>query len=382
MTEGIIMKKTLATLLIPILIFSCVALFSSCDKQITDDSTAENTASAESVTEKESTAEELSDESVTADEWYDEVHIGEGTVHTTNKDYQKDYDELTLPSDGEADGQGNGSEKITETVTDKDGKPVTDKNGEKVTAEVPQLTVNGTTASASKVTSTKTPEKTTKESTTGNSQQDGTANNTNGENEGTGSVTPSQVPRPNVTYFDKYVKSVLNSGNYTATVVGNFRGYGATVNIYKNGGTAYSISTTYKSVPVSCRYFYSGGNVYIIVPSMQSYAVVDVADPVVGVLESTVASESVAMTADGMAYCGLTSGTGYVCESYKDTDGTVYKYYFNSGGLTKIGVSGPSGNSTINVSLKSGVSSGGVFSVPSGYKKVDVQVFIDKVESL
>ncbi len=354
------------------LVFSCIAFFSSCDRGVTDDGTTGLTAE-QSVTEKEETTLINSDESVTADEWYDEEHIGTGTVHTTNENYQKDYEELTLPSGGEtAENDG---------TTGKNGETATDKNGEKVTDKVPQITTPDTSASTTKTDSQDGEKEPTKESTTADSGQSGNEENTTGGDTG-GTVTPSEIPRPNVTYFDKYVKSVLNSGNYTATVKGNFRGYSATVNIYKNGGTAYNISTTYKSVPVSCRYFYSGGNVYIIVPSMNSYAVVDVADPVVGMLESMVASESVAMTADGMAYCGVTSGTGYVCESYKDTDGTVYKYYFNSGGLTKIVVSGPSGSSTINVSLKSGVSSGGVFSVPSGYRKVDVQVFIDKVESL
>ena len=350
------MRKILSFVLAVTVVFSCVAFFSSCDKEPTKVDVSTMVSDTDTLTgTTENITENAFDLAVTAGQWYDEQYIESGIEHTTNSNYQKDYDELTLPP------------------------AITSINKNDTTVNAPQFTTPSTNTTTKKETTTKTSsnKETTKTTTTTTTTTSSDSDNGSG-----GYVTPSEVPRPNVTYFDKYVKSVLNSGNYTATVAGTFQGHSATVNIYKNGGTAYNISTVYHSVPVSCRYFYSGGNVYIIVPSMISYAVVDVADPVVGVLESMVSSESVAMTADGMTYCGVTSGTGYVCESYKDSDGTTYNYYFNEGGLTKIGVSGPSGNSTISVSLRSGVSAGGVFSVPSGYKKVDVQVFIDKVESL
>lgn len=348
------MKKTLSVILATVMVLLSVAVFSSCDKDPVE--TMSTTDFTETQNESTSVQNEILqnlDTSVTAEPWYDEENSMIGTEHTTNSDYQKDYDELTLPP--------------ATTVASQENE--TDKGG-----EVPQFTSPSTDTTTKKADKTETTNKTTANKET--TAEPTTASSDSGSVSGV--VTPSEVPRPNVTYFDKYVKSVLNSGNYTATVNGTFRGYSATVNIYKNGGTAYKITS--KSFPVF-RYFYSGGNVYIIVPADRSYAVVDVADTVVGMLESIVASESVAMTADGMTYCGVTSGTGYVCESYKDTDGTVYRYYFNNGGLTKITVSGPSGNSTIGVSLKSGVSEGGVFSVPSGYRQVDVQEYIDKIES-
>ena len=101
---------------------------------------------------------------------------------------------------------------------------------------------------------------------------------------------------------------MLNSGNYTATVKGNFQGYSATVNIYKNGGTAYNISTVYHSVPVSYRYFYSDGSVYIIVPSVLSYAVVDETDPVIKKLENIASQATALLTNNEMTCLGVSSG--------------------------------------------------------------------------
>lgn len=354
--KGFTMKKTLSVILATVMVLLSVAVFSSCDNDpvIPTEGTSE---AAE--TEKETTTEngedvQFSEIPVTAEPWYDEEAPAVNTEKPTDSDYQKEYDQLTLPPATTNSAEGNENDP---------------------SASVPQFTTPSTGGTTKKTDKTETTKKTStnKETTTK------TATTSPDSGDGSGVVTPSEVTRPAVTYFDKYVKSVLNSGNYTATVNGTFRGHSATVNIYKNGGTAYKITS--KSFPVF-RYFYSGGNVYIIVPADRSYAVVDVADTVVGMLESIVASESVAMTADGMTYCGLKSGVGYICETYKASDGTVYRYYFNDGGLTRIDVSGPSGNSTIGVSLRSGVSEGGVFSVPSGYRQVDVQEYIDKVESL
>ncbi|MBQ3150555.1 MAG: hypothetical protein IJB86_04850 [Clostridia bacterium] len=372
------MKRTISFILITTLIFMSVAL-SSCKKEIYVDTT-ETALSDTEVSSGDDTSTTSTDIDITAEAWYDEQGYY-GTEHTTNSNYQKDYDALTLPPpESDPSAPSDSGTAPTDNKTDTDGKSTTkadtsDKEQETDKNSPDKPTDNKTTT---KETTTQKPsgkETTTKESVTKEST-------TTDSGDTPGSLNPAPIPRPNVTYFDKYVRSVLNSGNYTATVNGTFRGHKATVNIYKNGGTAYKISTTHNRIPVSFRYFYSGGNVYIVAPTEMSYAIADIADPVVGALESVAASESVAMLADGMEYCGMRSATGSVIESYRDSDGTYYHYHFTSGGLSKIVTSGPDGNSTITVSLFSGVTDGGVFSVPKSYKQVDVQVFIDKFESL
>ncbi len=336
------MKRTIYICAALITVLSTTAALTSCGKQQVQEkpTTTANTAIS---TEKDNS--DVSQTEVIAEEWYDEQFTNAPIEITTNKSQQADFDSVTLPPHQEG-------EDTTTAKTD-----------EKQTSAKPSTTSQDN-------------EPTAKQESTTNSSSGGLA----------GTLEPPtlvEAPRPSVTYFDKYVKSVLNSNSYTATVNGNFRGYSATVNIYKNNGsTAYQISTRYHGVPLSCRYFYSGGNVYIIVPSMRSYSVVDVADPIVGALESMVASESVAMKADGMTYCGVKNEGGYIRESYKDSSGTAYHYYFNSDGLSKIEEVSSYGKSTIGVKLTSGVSAGGVFSVPSGYTKVDVEVLVDKLESM
>ncbi len=343
------MKKAICVCSALILILSCGFTLGSCGRGENADTTY-NSADESLATAVTAANEEDSSTEILAESWYDRQPTAVDKA-TTNEGYSAEYEMLTLPP---------AANEATGAVA-----------GE--TASVP-----GTTANAEENT-TKAVEPT--QQTTAQKPQGTTAAQAPNWNGGE-VATFNPVERPGVTYFDKYVKSVLNSGNYTATVSGKFSGYSATVKIYKNGGKeAYEVSTVYHSVPVSFRYFYSGGNVYLIVPAMASYAKVDVADPIVGTLEAMVAAESVAMTADGMDYCGVTNTGGYVRETYKAADGTIYHYFFSSSGLERIDVVSGGSGSTIKVHLASGAASW-AFSVPSGYVKVDVQVFIDKYQAM
>ncbi len=355
------MKRFLSLILVAALTLSLALALGACGKNKEADNT---------------TAAEISD-AVSEDADVSVEETESKVVHTTDEHYEEDYEELTLPP-------AISTTKANETTTAKSDTSTTTKKTESKVTTTKQSLVT-TTAPTTKPTTTKpTTTKKGEEPTTmfeiNTELFSQTVVITTMENQvdehigfggGVGDVT--EVPRPNVTYYDKFVTDVLNSGSYTYTrQVGDETGT-AVYTIYADGGkTATKVESGINGIGISFRMFTKDGKGYIIIPTMLSYFVTEEMDGFEGIEEAL--SEFKGLVDIGsFKYCGLRTGTGYVCESYMDPESTVgIDFYFSSVGLTKMEVVDleTKERETIVCSLKSGVKDNSVFSVPAGYNRI------------
>ncbi len=358
------MKRFLALFLVTALTFSLAFVLGACGK---DKETDNTTASVSD----EDEAFSDSTEKKSIDEFESKVE------RSTGEHYSEEYEKLTLPS-------AVSTTKQTET---KKNETTTKKNDTKQTTAKQSLitTTQATTATTKKETTTKKNESTSRlEINTDLFSQtevySEVVDNVQDEFVGFGGgVTPSEVPRPEVTYYDKYVTDVLASKNYTLTTQMVENGDGVTLIVYSKGDQrAFKGVFSYEGMAISFRYFKKDGKAYMVIPSMMSYIEDSDMGEAMEEFDSAVADAYELISNEELVYCGLSTGVGYVCEMYKNEEqGVGFNYYFNSEGLLRIEtVVLSSGERTTNYfSIKSGIEEKDVFSIPAGYKKTDFEGF-------
>jgi hypothetical protein len=110
----------------------------------------------------------------------------------------------------------------------------------------------------------------------------------------------------------------------------------------------------------------NGTDFTVVIPSLKAYAKLP-ADGFDDLFPSLVNSDDA-----NVKYLGTTKvtskGVEYICETYKSDDGSVTKYYFNSGKLKRIEITDKDGTPTVfeNVNFTATVDES-VFTVPKGY---------------
>ncbi len=357
------MKRFLALFLVTALTFSLAAVLGACGKdEVTDNTTASVSGESEIIADS---SEKKS---------FDEVESR--PERTTGEHYSEEYEKLTLPSAVPSTSKKTEAQ-TTETTTKKnDTKQTTAKQSLITTTQAPVSTTK-------KETTTKKTESTSRlEINTDMFSQtevySEVVDNVQDEFVGFGGgVTPSEVPRPQVTYYDKYVTDVLASKNYTLTTQMIENGEGITLIVYSDGDKkAYKGVLSYNEMAISFRYFRKDGKAYMVIPSMMSYIEdADMGEAMEEFDNAVVEAYDIISTED-LVYCGLSTGVGYVCEMYKNEEqGVGYNYYFNSEGLIRVEtvILATGERSTSYFSLKSGIEEKGVFSIPAGYKKTDFE---------
>ncbi|MBQ3150065.1 MAG: hypothetical protein IJB86_02335 [Clostridia bacterium] len=360
------MKRFLSLILVAALTLSLALALGACGKNKETD----NTTAADSAV-----SGEAADVAISEEESVSKV------VHTTNEHYEEDYEELTLPP-------AISTTKANETTTAKSDTSTTTKKTESKVTTTKQSLVT-TTAPTTKPTTTKPTTTKKGDEPTSLIEIDTNlfsqteifttiANNIQDEYVGFGGVNEiTEVPRPNVTYYDKFVTDVLASGNYTMTMQTTQEGTTVSFTLFRDGEkTAYKGETNYNGIAMSFRFFQDGDTGYIVLPFIKSYFRQETAEGFSDGFNDALDDVNDIISMNNLQYCGVRSGTGYVCEMYKDTENNIgYNYYFSSEGLTKIeAVDMASGEkNTQTCALKAGVEDNGVFKKPSGYKEVNAE---------
>jgi len=361
------MKRFTSLFLVATLVLSLALILGACgkDKAVDVDNTASESVEAEESSEK-SVKEQLSE-------------IENRPERSTGEHYSEEYEKLTLPS-----------EDPTTTKADKQNdekETTTKKNDTKVTTTKQSLAT--TTKRATAELTTKKKETTTKKGDV-NAPQINTdlfsqtevfsevENNIGDEYVGFGGgVTPGEVTKPEVTYYQKYVEDVIQSKNYTMKVQMDEAGQSVTLEVFSNGDQkAYKGTAKYSGTTMSFRFFEKNGKAYVVLPSFLIYFEEDGSSGFTeGFDEAMLDAYSIVDNPD-LVYCGVKSGVGYICEMYKDTVQNVgYNFYFSSKGLTKVETVDLSSGERISntFSLTTGVEDKKVFEIPKGYTKTDIE---------
>ena len=359
------MKRFTALFLVATLVISLALIMGACGKDETVDNT---TLAVEEESSEKSVKEQLSE-------------IENRPERTTGEHYSEEYEKLTLPQELPT------TTKADENNTTQKDETTTKKNDTKVTTTKQSLAT--TTKRATAELTTKKKETTTKKDNTTLPQLNtdlfsqtevfsGVENNVQDEYVGFGSgVTPSEVPRPEVTYYEKYVEDVIQSKNYTMAVQMDEEGQSVTLEVFSNGSQkAYKGTAKYNGTTMSFRFFEKNGKAYVVLPTFLMYFEEDGSSGFTDGFDEAMLDAYRIVDNPNMTYCGVSSGVGYVCEMYKDTEMNVgYNFYFSSKGLTKVETVDLSTGERISntFSLTTGVKDKSVFEIPKGYTKTDIE---------
>lgn len=237
--------------------------------------------------------------------------------------------------------------------------------------------VPGTTAKNGITTTTKKSSATTTKAgaTTTAAGSGSTSTTSSSGGSGGGDVGEGQIPKPSVTYLDKYVINVINSGKYTIKMLmKNDESTTAFTHYVDGENTSTVLVVTDKGVKFTAKLINKNDKHYIVVPLFAKYAEVT-NDDIGSIVDEDLSDVSIIKglfkEMDKWEYRGITSITGMNIESYKDSNGTIQKFYFNSSGLQKVESVSNGNTETMNIVIESGVSSDQAFVIPSGYKKTN-----------
>lgn len=334
------MKKWIATILSISLVIGMAAMLHACGKP---DAEPESTTEPTDVLPVQGD-EDTTGENVWADLWglEDESY----TERTTDEHYEEEYNALTLPmavttqpAAGTTRAQTTTNPSVRETTTQfmftTPSRSSTTKREEA-----------GTTAASNESITAST---TTKPATTGAQQA---------ENEttmltdyiGAGVVHGGgPAPRPQVTLLDKYVIDIFKSGSFTLKMEMKQEGKTMPITLYEDEDnlavemTLTSLVMQDLELPAAfsgigkVRFVITGKRssnprAYIMWPG--SYMEMEDAGEVADMIREMQSEGDVnvlsQMTEDGLEYCGRTTGTGYICESYINPDENMqYDFYFS-----------------------------------------------------
>ena len=127
---------------------------------------------------------------------------------------------------------------------------------------------------------------------------------------------------------------------------------------------------------MSFRFFEKDEKSYVILPTLMVYFVEDGTSGFTDGFDEAMLDAYSIVNNPNLKYCGITSGVGYVCESYKDAENNMgYNFYFNSSGLTRVETVDLETNECMSnaFTLTAGVADKKVFEIPKGYKKTTVE---------
>ena len=335
------MKKWISTILSLSLVIGMAAVLHACGKPKAAGDTTTESATWSAEPDGESTKSALADIWDEFDDYDDESYSY--TERTTDEHYQEEYDALTLPravttqpAAGTTRAQTTTNPAVRETTTQFMFTSPSHASTTKKEAE-------GTKAAGDATT-------TTKPSTTA-AQQSAEPETTMladlvGDG-GAGEVRPATVvPRPQVTFLDRYVVDILESGAYTVQMEMKDDEMPVQVTMYvKDDNRAMEIPVGGMmaqsiGLPASLG---NVGKIRVIVKDMSSNPKAYVAFPT-GYMEMTDIEDAADMLQeagggqdlrrqlqiDRLQYCGKTTGIGSVCETYVLPDEQLeYNFYFS-----------------------------------------------------
>ena len=399
------MKRWVSVLAILSLVVSMASVMTACKKSNTDDGkkTTKTDSAQETVTDVEAATSEDSLRDLLGD-WTEEIGEYSTFEHTTNEHYEEDYAALTLPaavpttkaakgSKGSKVAQAAATTQAARRETTTQFQFASYTRGATTTKPGEEKSSDNTTTTAAPVT-TAAPE-TNFSDTTALTER-----------------IPESPPvltdnfdasaRPNVTYLDKYVIDVLNSGSYTCEGERKIEGYSFPTTTYCTTdkfavkatlGSAIAEALKDEGVNVGAL-LKNAGEIKMVVTgidtsSPRSYLCVG--DGYYEFDESNSdqnTDEAVELLTggefnlllgdipfDALEYTGINSYTGYAIETYKQAEeNLLYRFYFDSQGLAKIekiDMSTSQVMEVITVKLSSGVKDKNAFKVEGKKKSLD-----------
>lgn len=330
------MKRWIATILSISLVIGMAAVLHACGKPKTE---PETTTTEEVTLPAASEAEE----NVT-NEWaeiFDGFEDLSFTEVTTDEHYQEEYNALTLPmavttqkAVGTTRAQTTVNPSVRETTTQ---FMFTSPSRASTTKQEPA----GSTAAANESTTTTKPSTTAPEQTAAEETQIADV---------VGNVDvpaiQQELTTPQATYLRRYVLDVFKTGVYTWQMEGKEDGAVVPITVYSDGnnlaGEVSLASILAKAndydLPASLakigkiRLVIKGINssnpkVYYVLPSGDYYEATDEVD---SELFGMMKEENILlqMVQGDLQYVGETQGTGYVCESYRDSENKVQRNFF------------------------------------------------------
>lgn len=360
------MKKWISTLLTVSLVVSMAAVLHACGKPKTEDQT---TQQASAVPAGESVTAIYEDKTDSAlDEYMSELFNLEResytvTEVTTDEHYQEDYDKLTLPHAvttqpvaGTTRPQSTTNPAVRSTTEQFQFtySPQTTRApiGSSSTTKASASTANSSASTVSSSASTTVQNQQTDVSDT-TVMQEVISDSHVGYN-GRGQAV-SGVTRPQVTYMDRYVKKILDGGVYTLEAEIKGEGVSLPYTTYTNGtDIAQEMSITNllaqeADLPLGLSKIgkvrtvvknanSSNPKAYLVIPALGGY--VDLGE------DSDIQEEFGSMQGmgadsyledmlmlDRLEYYGMTSGVGYVCETYliPGEDAAISFYFTDTG---------------------------------------------------
>ena len=406
------MKRWISVLAIVSLVVSLASVMSACKKSngddvntTTPDDVQETVTEAEAVTYDDDLREVFED----LQEGYSEISTFE---HTTNEHYEEDFAALTLPAAVPTTKAAKGAKTAATTQA---------ARRETTTQFQFQSYTRGATTTKPGDTTAKSADGDTTTAVTTAAPETSYSDTTSMADRIGGSPTISNdelisEQRPNVTYLDKYVKNILNSGSYTLQA--EIKGDGMAVPFTRyinadNRATKFvigdALSEELNGTNSFIAFFAKQGEIRIIRTGVNSSNPrMYICWPGVpgGYCEITEAALSSELAGDGsqaddisdlfsdqdfiseipwdaLEYTGVTMYPGYCVESYKTANGALYRFYFDSQGIAKMEVIDPDTEQRemeIPMKLTSGVTDKKAFK-PSG-KEMDIEEFKKLLENI
>ena len=362
------MKKSLSVMLVIVLVAALAGILGACGKGGKENETTEPTTSAVSNPYKDFLNDFLDDvESQTYEE------------RTTDEHYEEEFEALTLPSAVPSTPSKTPTGMTTtkpvvvrETTTrfmfTSPSAPSTTKPNEKPTSGG-----NSTTTTT-----------TTKPSGSGQTSASDSTSMTDNIPEtnvgfGSGNVTDGgALPRPQVTYLDKYVLNILAGNSYTLRMEVKEDGMSMPMTSYKDGNNFASKVRLSNLIGTNLPGFGGADEVRTVVKDGKCYVAwaggyvqleSDEFGDIVGSFDQVDINDM--LRTDGLEYYGFVSRAGYVCESYRDPEANLgYCFYFTSEGITRWEIVDLETNQvveTMNISITPGIADKNAFAL-SGKK--------------
>ena len=372
------MKKMISVLSVLALVISLAAVMTGCkEPKAGEDTTTASTATEEAA---ETTDNELSG---FLEELEEEMSAYSTVEHTTDEHYEDDFNSLTLPSAAPA-----------AATTKRASAASTTQAVRRETTTQFQFTSPSRSASTTKAAQSSTTTTTKKNSSQSVDEQTSYSDTTAlteriTDEHVVNASQANEMPRPNVTYLDKFVINVLQSGSYTMQTELKADGYAMPMTTYSNADNfaiKMSMGSAMADMMGAPDVFGKLGDIRLITTNMNSNPRMYLAwsggytelegEGVDEMKEMFMDAESErsmlsTMQFDALVYCGYETHQGYIVETYKlPEENLMYCFYFDSQGLAKWEIIDMSTNQvteTITVKLTAGVTDKNAFKV-SGKK--------------
>ena len=306
--------------------------------------------------------------------------------HTTDEHYDEDFKALTLPAAVPAAASNQGK-------TASGGNNTAAQTVRRETTTQFQFTSPsrsaGTTKSGSSTTTTTTKKNNVQSVDEQTSHSDTTSLTERITDEHVVNASEAtEIPRPNVTYLDKFVINVLQSGSYTMQTEMKADGYAMPMTTYSNADN-YEVKMGFGSAMaemmgmpaafgksgegrlIATNMNSSNPHIYLCWPGSYVELEGEGVDEAKQMFMDSESERSMlsSMQFDAMVYCGFRTYQGYIVETYKmPEDNLMYNFYFDSQGLAKweiIDMSTDQVTENITIKLTAGVTDKNAFK-PSG----------------